>query len=112
MLATTKLKYIAWAAVHWPAASHACPGCTSVDTRLLKRKHVVTALYRCDNCELMFRVPKASLAQDAAFYDAEYEQQSTTDLPGDDQLERLKSSSFSLIEPSSIPVITPKFCPM
>jgi SAM-dependent methyltransferase len=71
-----------------------CPACQSRRTRLLKRKHVVTALYRCDKCELMFRVPKNSPVEDQAFYQDAYEQQSTTELPDLPTLQRLKQGAF------------------
>jgi 2-polyprenyl-3-methyl-5-hydroxy-6-metoxy-1,4-benzoquinol methylase len=64
---------------------------------LLKRKHLVTALYGCDACGLLFRMPKSTLVEDRAFYEREYQQDATTDLPTPDALEELKRESFAPI---------------
>ena len=79
MRASTKLKYMLWAGRRWPTAPRDCPGCGSDATRLIKRKHVVTGLYGCAQCRLMFRVPKGSLLDDERFYDAEYMHESPSD---------------------------------
>jgi SAM-dependent methyltransferase len=93
----TRARYIAWAARGWLGADRSCPGCGSTRTRLLKRKHLVTALYGCDTCALMFRMPKTSPVTDHAFYQRDYEQRGTTDLPSADELEDLKRASFTSI---------------
>jgi 2-polyprenyl-3-methyl-5-hydroxy-6-metoxy-1,4-benzoquinol methylase len=64
---------------------------------LLKRKHVVTALFGCDTCGLMFRMPKSSPVEDQSFYQQEYRQGGTTDLPDPAELEDLKRLSFAPI---------------
>lgn len=87
-------KYLAWAAARSIVVDRCCPACASPDTRLLTRKHGVTALYRCNVCSLMFRVPKGSPEQDDRFYEANYEQGSTTELPDDTRLDELKKTSF------------------
>jgi hypothetical protein len=97
MKTTDKVRYLVWAAARWPVADRACPACGSDATRLLRRKHGFTGLYQCATCGLMFRVPKGSLEDDGRFYEADYEQESTTELPDDDQLEALKQHSFRQI---------------
>lgn len=97
MNTSTKARYLAWAARCWLSADRSCPGCESTRTRLLKRKHVVTALYGCDTCGLMFRMPKSSQLEDASFYQDEYEQGGTTDMPTPAALEELKRLSFAPI---------------
>jgi SAM-dependent methyltransferase len=94
---STKVKYLAWAATRWLLTDRACPGCGAPETVLLKRKHLVTALYRCTACELMFRVPKGSAVADEEFYESEYQQESTTELPDQVTLSRLKRASFESI---------------
>jgi SAM-dependent methyltransferase len=94
---SSKARYLAWAARGWLSADRSCPGCGSTCTRLLKRKHLVTALYGCDTCGLMFRMPKSSRVADQSFYQQEYEQGGTTDLPSPDALEDLKRASFAPI---------------
>ena len=93
----TRARYIAWAARGWLGADRSCPGCGSTRTRLLKRKHLVTALYGCDTCALMFRMPKTSPIEDRLFYQDDYEQGGTTDLPSMLELEELKRASFGPI---------------
>jgi SAM-dependent methyltransferase len=97
MNTTTKARYIAWAARGWLGADRSCPGCGSLRTRPLKRKHLLTALYGCDACMLMFRMPKSSQVEDRAFYQYDYEQGATTDLPDLHALAELKRSSFAPI---------------
>ncbi len=97
MNTSTKARYIAWAARGWLGADRSCPGCGSPETRLLKRKHLVTALFGCDACGLMFRMPKSSQLDDHAFYQQEYQQGGTTDLPDPSELEELKRLSFAPI---------------
>jgi SAM-dependent methyltransferase len=97
MNTTAKARYLAWAARGWLVADRTCPGCASSRTRLLKRKHVVTALFGCDACGLMFRMPKSAHVEDSRFYEREYRQAGTTDLPNADELEELKRTSFARI---------------
>ncbi len=97
MNTSTKARYIAWAARGWLGADRSCPGCASSRTRLLKRKHLVTALFGCDTCGLMFRMPKSSQAEDQSFYQQEYRQGGTTDLPDPAELEELQRLSFAPI---------------
>ncbi|MBV9597850.1 MAG: hypothetical protein JOZ87_13395 [Chloroflexi bacterium] len=58
---------------------------------------MVTALFGCDACELMFRMPKSSQVEDRAFYERAYQQGPTTDMPDPDELEALKRQSFAPI---------------
>jgi SAM-dependent methyltransferase len=95
--ASTKARYIAWAARGWLGADRSCPGCGSTRTRLLKRKHLVTALFGCETCGLMFRMPKSSQAEDQAFYQLEYRQGGTTELPDPSELHELQRLSFAPI---------------
>jgi hypothetical protein len=57
----------------------------------------VTALYGCATCGLMFRMPKGSEADDAAFYQHDYEQGGTTEVPTQDELKALKLEAFAPI---------------
>jgi 2-polyprenyl-3-methyl-5-hydroxy-6-metoxy-1,4-benzoquinol methylase len=95
MKTSTNARYIAWAVRGWLSADRSCPGCGSARTRLLKRKHLVTALYGCATCGLMFRMPKSSAMEDESFYQHDYEQGGTTRLPDAQTLEELKCSSFA-----------------
>ena len=90
-----KFKYFTWAASRMPFADHACPACASPQTRLLARKYLVTSLYRCERCELMFRVPKNEPGRAERFYQKEYKQGFTSDCPSAEELGRLVACSFS-----------------
>lgn len=71
-----------------------CPNCGSPSSTLVDRKYVVTELRRCTSCRLMFRSPTDTPEFNNEFYNAEYEQGFTTELPNDDELQRLKESRF------------------
>lgn len=71
-----------------------CPSCGSGESRIVDRKYLVTALRRCDGCKLLFRTPATTAAENEAFYQAEYSQGFTTDMPDPAALERLVSSGF------------------
>jgi 2-polyprenyl-3-methyl-5-hydroxy-6-metoxy-1,4-benzoquinol methylase len=89
-----KAGYIAWAARHALNADRHCPACGSQQVQLIKRKALVTALYCCKNCRLMFRVPKDDPATSREFYQRQYQQGFTTDCPDPATLQSLKSCRF------------------
>jgi 2-polyprenyl-3-methyl-5-hydroxy-6-metoxy-1,4-benzoquinol methylase len=89
-----KVKYLLWAARRWPFADTTCPACASPLTEPLKRKALVTGLYNCQNCRLMFRVPKNTAEETDAFYQEEYREGFTTDCPSEKDLSILIDNSF------------------
>src|SRR6266516_28161 len=93
-LLQNKAEYIIWAATQWGRAERSCPACDSSDTKLIKRKYWVIALYRCEQCKLMFRVPKNTEQQGRDFYQTRYRQGFTTDCPSDEELKRFLENSF------------------
>jgi 2-polyprenyl-3-methyl-5-hydroxy-6-metoxy-1,4-benzoquinol methylase len=90
----TQLRYLAWAVRHAPNADRACPFCGG-DSRLIRRKAVVTQLRECGQCALRFRVPKESVTRAQVFYDNEYRQGFTTDCPSADALAAFLGSGFA-----------------
>lgn len=90
----SKFRYLLWAARRWPGADKTCPACLSASTRTLKRKALVTSLYVCNDCHLMFRVPKNTLRENREFYQHEYQEGFTTDCPNDNELSVLLARSF------------------
>ncbi len=88
-----KLNYLAWAAARW-GVDRSCPACRCPNTVLVRRKYLVTALYRCEACCLLFRVPKPNTVHNDEFYQSDYSQGFTTDCPEPGALEALKRSSF------------------
>jgi 2-polyprenyl-3-methyl-5-hydroxy-6-metoxy-1,4-benzoquinol methylase len=61
-----------------------------VDTKVL-----VTQLRECQNCGLLYRIPTDTESQSNKFYQDKYSEGSTTDCPGEEELEQLKTGNFS-----------------
>jgi len=77
------------------AGGHArCPSCGVGKGVILSRKYLVTALVRCQGCALLYRVPTTSEAENRRFYQVEYQQGFTTDLPDNEALVRLTDTAF------------------
>lgn len=72
----------------------ACPSCGSVESVVVSRKYIVTALRRCNACHLLFRSPTITPEENQSFYQSVYSQGFTTDTPSLDRLEQLKASRF------------------
>jgi cyclopropane fatty-acyl-phospholipid synthase-like methyltransferase len=90
-----KVKYLAWAALH-QFGEDSCPSCQSVGKKLpIKRKYAVTVLLECPDCGLRYRFPKMSEQESNRFYQADYAQGFTTDMPSADELWRLKETRFA-----------------
>jgi hypothetical protein len=93
-----KLKYLLWAGSQLPAADTSCPACNSSSTHIIKRKYAVTSLWGCTECFLMFRVPKDNWKINKQFYNNDYDDGFTTDLPTDVELDQLKRQAFKNTE--------------
>jgi len=100
----SKLKYFVWAATRL-GADRSCPACQSRRTTLIKRKYLVTSLYLCQDCRLLFRVPKCRPADNDNFYQQDYSQGFTTECPNPNELEELKRTSFRGMEKDYSPYI-------
>lgn len=72
----------------------ACPSCGSSDSTIVSRKYIVTALRRCNYCCLLFRSPTTNVEENRFFYQSEYSEGFTTDVPSLHQLENLKKLRF------------------
>ncbi len=62
---------------------------------MVDRKYLVTKLMRCANCRLLFRVPITTEAENERFYNLEYEQGFTTDMPSDSDLAAMLETNFA-----------------
>src|SRR5262245_57835659 len=71
-----------------------CPNCGAAHGRVVDRKYIITQLRRCGSCQMMFRTPIDDPAGNMFFYENEYTQGFTTDVPSDAVLAELKRSSF------------------
>jgi hypothetical protein len=90
----SKVKYFAWAAVRSFHSDVSCPACGAANTKIVKRKYLVTSLRRCEQCRLMFRVPKPAAAETERFYQDGYKEGFTTDCPTPERLRELLNSGF------------------
>jgi SAM-dependent methyltransferase len=71
-----------------------CPNCGSRNFKLLKRKYLVTALVRCMNCQILYRIPTDPPGFNEAFYEKEYTSSFTTDCPDPQTLAKFLSTGF------------------
>jgi 2-polyprenyl-3-methyl-5-hydroxy-6-metoxy-1,4-benzoquinol methylase len=72
-----------------------CPSCGCMKSDVVDRKFLVTQLRRCANCQLMYRTPTDDPATNASFYENEYTQGFTTDVPSDEALIDLRKQNFA-----------------
>lgn len=73
---------------------YGCPSCGAKNSVLVDRKYFVTSLRRCRNCSLLFRAPTTSDREYERFYQEEYSEGFTTDIPSEDELFKLKKNDF------------------
>lgn len=83
----------------------ACPSCGCTDASVVDRKWWVTTLRRCADCRLLYRAPTTSEAENAAYYQADYDQGFTTSLPQEAELEALIATGFAAHEKSYKPYL-------
>lgn len=79
---------------HLRPRDQSCPACSSLSTKLIKRKHLVTELRECPLCRLRFRWPKDRTSKAHRFYQMQYSQGFTTDCPDGHALTILLSTGF------------------
>lgn len=92
---TNKLRYFCGSALKGLLRRGlSCPSCGASGGAALDRKWGVTAMRRCSGCGLLFRTPTTSAAENAAFYQEDYEQGFTTDMPPEQELAKLLKSQF------------------
>lgn len=72
-----------------------CPDCGNEQYNTVDRKALLIELRRCSSCRLMYRFPADTKQYNERFYQSDYAQGFTTDLPSDEGLAELKKSSFS-----------------
>lgn len=72
-----------------------CPNCGSGKATTVDRKYLATRLKRCADCRLLFRVPITTEAENQRFYNLEYEQGFTTDMPSDRDLAVMLKTNFA-----------------
>ncbi len=71
-----------------------CPSCGHHGSDTVDRKYGVTRLLRCDNCKLLYRVPTTSDEEYSHYYQEDYSEGFTTDLPSVNKLKEMKDINF------------------
>ena len=72
-----------------------CPSCGGKPSSVLDRKHAVLTFARCSQCELLYRQPTTPPEQSRDFYQDDYAQGYTTDMPDDAALRELTARKFA-----------------
>lgn len=101
-----KLRYLLRSAVNY-FAEVKCTNCGSTGAIEVDRKMIVTRLFRCENCSLQFRHPSDDSAFNKSFYQDDYVQEDgiTTDLPDQQNLQKLIDSDFQGTAKNVQPII-------
>lgn len=93
---TNKLRYFAGsAAKQLRGQGLSCPSCGGLGGAALDRKWGMTAMRRCSECSLLFRTPTTTAEENAQFYQEDYTEGFTTEVPGDAELKRLLETRFA-----------------
>lgn len=74
--------------------SRACPSCGNISSNIVDRKYIFTELRRCRKCNLMYRIPTIGKQESYLFYQDEYSQGITTELPGEQKLKEYTDIEF------------------
>ncbi len=82
-----------------------CPSCGGVGGPSLDRKWLVTSFRRCNDCALLFRTPTTTEAENARFYQSDYEESTTTELPDEIRLAALLRENFAGLSTSYLSYI-------
>jgi 2-polyprenyl-3-methyl-5-hydroxy-6-metoxy-1,4-benzoquinol methylase len=75
-----------------------CPSCGCKEYAVADRKYLVTSLRRCAQCRLLYRCPLTSTSENEKFYQQEYSQGFTTDIPTDEVLNKFLECNFKNTE--------------
>jgi 2-polyprenyl-3-methyl-5-hydroxy-6-metoxy-1,4-benzoquinol methylase len=90
------LKYLTKVATAYLSMSmdETCPFCHHTQAKVLGHKYFLVQLRKCQNCGLMFRFPKEQPEENLKFYQSDYKEGLTTDLPNDLELKQLLEHQF------------------
>jgi len=90
-----KIGYLAQQGARRIKGATGCPNCGHKEFETLDRKALVTELRDCARCRLMYRFPTDPAEDSIEFYQEDYEQGFTTDMPDDAALKHLTDSRFT-----------------
>lgn len=79
----------------WSPKYLTCPSCGGLPSETWDRKYLVTAFRRCSQCKLLYRTPTSDDRENEAFYQEDYTEGFTTDLPTPSELQKLLHSNFA-----------------
>lgn len=71
-----------------------CPYCGSADTHTVARRRGIIQLKRCGRCGLLFRYPKETIEYNQEYYQDDYDEGITTQMPPLDILNEWKQKGF------------------
>ena len=90
-----KLKYFAYSSLKLLSKRGLyCPSCGYNASSIISKKYLVTSLRRCHQCKLLFRCPTSSEKENVSYYQMDYQEGFTTEMPSAEQLERIKETKF------------------
>jgi 2-polyprenyl-3-methyl-5-hydroxy-6-metoxy-1,4-benzoquinol methylase len=72
-----------------------CPSCGAAPAEKLDQKWLVTAFCRCACCRLLYRIPTSDAQENEAFYQEDYTEGFTTDLPSTAEIQELMATRFA-----------------
>lgn len=72
-----------------------CPNCGHDHANVVDRKYLITSLRRCKKCDMLFRTPTDDPMRNAKYYDEEYTQGFTTEMPSEESIKELKERNFA-----------------
>ncbi len=75
-----------------------CPSCGAAPAERLDQKWLVTTFCRCERCRLLYRIPTSDELENEAFYQEDYTEGFTTDLPSAVEIEELIATRFASSE--------------
>jgi 2-polyprenyl-3-methyl-5-hydroxy-6-metoxy-1,4-benzoquinol methylase len=78
------------------AGGHArCPSCGAGPRERVDQKWLVTTFCRCSRCQLLYRIPTSDAQENEEFYQEDYTEGFTTDLPAAEELQKLIATRFA-----------------
>lgn len=72
-----------------------CSACGASNSTEVDQKYLVTSLHRCQECQVLFRIPATTPEENQRYYQVQYQQGGTTSLPPKEELDALKSRDFA-----------------
>ena len=90
-----KLSYLAKTlSKQFKKSAYWCPNCGEKNSFVIERKYFITSLRRCGRCGIMYRAPSDSISDNEKFYNDDYEQGFTTDMPDELSLRTMLEDNF------------------